>query len=231
MSEMSEERLKYLYNRARGETSYPFELPFARHEAIEILDELTRLRTEVERLKAELDGLLKRVSLSGIGHNQLCYYCKGLCNALTGNPGEWPLCFTHPDEPGKAKWHHVSCVQERLAEVERLKAERDGLQGKVNLLSAGHCTNCIETDERDEEIDRLKAELTSVQEQANRYHQEMEAAWSRADNAEAEVARIKAELASRHGFTRQALIDMVYAYRWEYVPDFVDTYLASRKET
>lgn len=43
-----------------------------------------------------------------------CYYCGEPTNSLAGNPGMWSLHFTHSDEPGKVKPHHVSCVQARL---------------------------------------------------------------------------------------------------------------------
>jgi hypothetical protein len=48
------------------------------------------------------------------GHNEPCYFCGRACNALAGNPGEWPIPLCHADEPGVVKWHHTSCVQERL---------------------------------------------------------------------------------------------------------------------
>lgn len=48
------------------------------------------------------------------GHDQPCYYCKEPCNGFAGNPSLWPIPLSHNDEPGKAKWHHVGCVSERL---------------------------------------------------------------------------------------------------------------------
>lgn len=50
------------------------------------------------------------------GHHKECYYCGKECNALAGNPSEWPIPLTHKDEPGKSKWHHIGCVSERLIE-------------------------------------------------------------------------------------------------------------------
>lgn len=57
------------------------------------------------------------------GHDAPCYYCGQPCNTYAGNPGLWPLGFTHEDEPGVVKWHHTGCVQGRLRELERVKAE------------------------------------------------------------------------------------------------------------
>ena len=48
------------------------------------------------------------------GHNEPCYYCGELTNSLAGDPGSWPLGFTHNDGTGVVRWHHTRCVQERL---------------------------------------------------------------------------------------------------------------------
>lgn len=56
-------------------------------------------------------------------HDGPCYYCNKPTNGYAGNPGMWPVMLCHPDDPGVVKYHHVKCVSERLAEVERLKAE------------------------------------------------------------------------------------------------------------
>jgi hypothetical protein len=48
------------------------------------------------------------------GHDEPCYYCKRPCNCLAGNPGEWSIGLPHADDPGVVKWHHVSCILERL---------------------------------------------------------------------------------------------------------------------
>lgn len=45
-----------------------------------------------------------------------CYYCGKETNDLSGNPGDWSIPLTHRDEPGKVKYHHISCVSERLVE-------------------------------------------------------------------------------------------------------------------
>jgi hypothetical protein len=50
------------------------------------------------------------------GHGEPCYYCGKPCDSLAGNPGEWPICLSHRDAPGVAKWHHASCVTSRLIE-------------------------------------------------------------------------------------------------------------------
>ncbi|MCE7895010.1 MAG: hypothetical protein DYH12_35775 [Sorangiineae bacterium PRO1] len=57
------------------------------------------------------------------GHDAPCYYCGHPCNTYAGNPGLWPLGFTHADEPGVVKWHHTGCVQGRLRELEKIRAE------------------------------------------------------------------------------------------------------------
>ena len=53
----------------------------------------------------------------GEGHGKSCYYCEEPCDGYAGNPGKWPVALTHEDEPGKVKWHHTSCVSERLREL------------------------------------------------------------------------------------------------------------------
>jgi len=48
------------------------------------------------------------------GHDAFCAFCYERCDGFAGNPGRWPLGFTHPDGTGIVKWHHVECVQEKV---------------------------------------------------------------------------------------------------------------------
>lgn len=48
------------------------------------------------------------------GHGESCYYCHKACDSLAGNPSMWPVGLSHPDDPGRMKWHHTGCVSERL---------------------------------------------------------------------------------------------------------------------
>ena len=48
------------------------------------------------------------------GHDEYCEFCGEICNGFAGNPGLWPLAFTHPDGTGVVKWHHTECVQDRI---------------------------------------------------------------------------------------------------------------------
>lgn len=50
------------------------------------------------------------------GHGAPCHYCGEPCNSYAGNPGLWPIPLCHADAPGVVKWHHTSCVSERLIE-------------------------------------------------------------------------------------------------------------------
>lgn len=45
-----------------------------------------------------------------------CYYCQQPTNSIAGNPGLWPLRFTHPDGTGVVRFHHTQCVLNRLRE-------------------------------------------------------------------------------------------------------------------
>ena len=53
-------------------------------------------------------------AMRGRAHNKPCYYCSKPINSLAGDPGEWPIVMSHPDEPGVPKFHHMSCVQDHL---------------------------------------------------------------------------------------------------------------------
>jgi hypothetical protein len=55
------------------------------------------------------------------GHGEPCYYCTKPINDLAANPGLWGIFLCHEDEPGVIKWHHVECVSNRLADLQKLK--------------------------------------------------------------------------------------------------------------
>ena len=93
---------------------------------------IDELIAEIERLQAELETA--QAPNPANGHDQPCYYCGELCNAVAGNPEKWPIPLCHPEEPGKVKWHHVGCVSERLRKIERLPAELEAVRAEKELL-------------------------------------------------------------------------------------------------
>lgn len=62
--------------------------------------------------------------LRGQGHREVCYYCRDLCDATAGDPGEWPVALCHREEPGVVYFHHTRCVYERLSENQPALARR-----------------------------------------------------------------------------------------------------------
>lgn len=86
------------------------------------------------------------------GHDAPCYYCQKPCNALAGNPGLWPVGLPHADEPGVLKWHHQSCVTERLAE-HRAALLRFGevVKAKVRAMKPGWTCDMDGRLQRDED--------------------------------------------------------------------------------
>lgn len=103
------------------------------------MSDLERLTSEVEFWKKSFGDLDRRVQkefypeierlnvlvkfLERNGHEAPCYYCEKPCNALAGNPSQWPIPLTHSDDPGQVKWHHIGCVMARVDQVESLKEE------------------------------------------------------------------------------------------------------------
>lgn len=67
------------------------------------------------------------------GHNAPCYYCKETCNAEAGNPGLWPIPLCHRDAPGKVRWHHVTCVTDRLVENQATADDKKVIVDKLLL--------------------------------------------------------------------------------------------------
>jgi len=52
-----------------------------------------------------------------------CYYCGKPTESIgAANPGLWPVFLCHTDDPGRPKPHHVKCIDERLRELDRLRA-------------------------------------------------------------------------------------------------------------
>ena len=39
-----------------------------------------------------------------------CFFCGETTSEYAGNPGQWPLVFTHPDSTGIAYTHCTACV-------------------------------------------------------------------------------------------------------------------------
>lgn len=90
---------------------------------IHLIGKLSKL---IESAKIVLTASPVTVPAPGEGHKERCYYCGRPCNSLAGNPGEWPIALCHRDAPGKVKWHHASCVHERLVENQRPATAGEG---------------------------------------------------------------------------------------------------------
>jgi hypothetical protein len=80
------------------------------------------------------------------GHDELCYYCENRCNALAGDPSQWPIPLAHADEPGVPKWHHSGCVSGRLDEVAFWKKSFGDLDRKVQQEIYPEIEKIIERD-------------------------------------------------------------------------------------
>jgi hypothetical protein len=101
----------------------------------------------------------ERVEAVHEGHNHLCYYCGAPCNNLAANPGLWAVGLCHANEPGVVKWHHGSCVSERLAvgaEIER-KAKVEALKWALTEMSNNVGSTVI----------AIRAEITRLAEGGN----------------------------------------------------------------
>lgn len=79
---------------------------------------LDTLRDEVPALVARCRAAEERVNTDA----RPCYYCGEMCEPLSANPSRWPVTLCHPDEPGRPKQHHVSCVSERLERLATAEA-------------------------------------------------------------------------------------------------------------
>lgn len=80
------------------------------------------------------------------GHDELCYYCGKPCNALAGNPHEWPIPLCHSDEPGVVKWHHIGCVSQRLERLDMIdKSVKEITCDKCLKRDKCFCTPCFPT--------------------------------------------------------------------------------------
>lgn len=94
--------------------------------------------------------------------DDLCYFCGHKTDARSANPGLWPIYLCHSDEPGKAKAHCTSCVDQRLEALETLQTERNAA---LKLLGYDEAENDPLTN-----ITRLKAhyeqELAYVRDRA-----------------------------------------------------------------
>ncbi len=51
--------------------------------------------------------------------NAPCTFCGEPCEPYAGDPSRWPLIFSHYDNTGIARVHHVRCVTDRLFDAER----------------------------------------------------------------------------------------------------------------
>lgn len=91
------------------------------------------------------------------GYREPCYYCQVECDPLAGNPGLWPVGLPHAGEPGVFKWHHQSCVLERLRERDEFAAAKD--EAETRLTSALENQNAAM--ERWRETDAQLAAMTA----------------------------------------------------------------------
>ena len=134
-------------------------------------------------LKQRDDGLAKLKEIGALqGHNEPCYYCKKPCNAVAGSPTLWPIPLCHADEPGRVKWHHIGCVDERLNErdtwlaaafeiacdspellverVKRLVKERN--EARQRAADEVELADCLRR-ERDKAVSALKASTEATE--------------------------------------------------------------------
>lgn len=70
--------------------------------------------TTTEVAKEAWDAGYDEARLLIEGQDEPCFFCGKRVDGFAGNPGLWPLIFTHPDGTGIPKFHHVGCVQKRL---------------------------------------------------------------------------------------------------------------------
>lgn len=91
------------------------------------------LRAEVERLKRERDEA-RAETLAAIGSDGSCLMCGEATDSRAADPGRWPLWFTEPDGTGRARPHHVRCVQSRLAENARLRRVAEAARALLATL-------------------------------------------------------------------------------------------------
>ncbi len=75
---------------------------------------------EAEKLEAEIKRLQTIVDACAVSDDAPCHFCGEPVEPLSAHPGRWPLYFPEPKEPGECKAHHVQCVVERLALVDKL---------------------------------------------------------------------------------------------------------------
>lgn len=63
-----------------------------------------------------------------------CAYCGEYTEPLAGNPGKWPLHFSHADGTGLVRAHHTRCVTQRLEEWDGLLAENHALRALLQVV-------------------------------------------------------------------------------------------------
>lgn len=66
-----------------------------------------------------------------------CYYCGEPTQSLAGDPGRWPLLFSHDDDPGVVRHHHTRCVYRLLPEANPQTVRREGLLKAIAALTIG----------------------------------------------------------------------------------------------
>ena len=76
-----------------------------------------------------------------------CYYCGENTNFNAGDPCKWPVSLPHEDDPGVMKPHHIGCVLERLAVIDKLPKTKDGVcvldcEGLVYVIYKGGILTC-----------------------------------------------------------------------------------------
>jgi len=90
-----------------------------------------------------------------VGHGEKCFVCLGLCDALVGDEGRWPVLLRRPDDPTEFRYYHTACIEKRMQErdssmvmleaymgmykktleaLEAVEKERDGLKRQIEDL-------------------------------------------------------------------------------------------------
>lgn len=99
------------------------------------MTELTELAAQIETLTPVDDYVTVQIGIDqvgevvarlrgpSIGEDGPCFYCGEQTCSVAGDPGRWPLVFCQPEGTGIVRFHHTSCVTERLAALAATPAE------------------------------------------------------------------------------------------------------------
>ncbi len=113
-------------NHARRYPCYPTIRMVCSYTKWELLNLPNLGKKSIRRLEEALAEIGFKLGTPLANDAEICYYCEEPCNRGAGNPGLWPLVFSHKENPGIAVPHHMKCVQMRLDEYEEMKARDNG---------------------------------------------------------------------------------------------------------